>query len=392
MKLLKNLTLLSLFLFPFGEILRFDLGNNIAIRVLDVTVGLTTICFILLSIKNKKPAKSYLKKPILIFSFVAFISLIVNLTWINPSQFFVAILYFVRWISYACIFFVISSLDKKFKKTINKILLFDGLLILILGFVQYFLYPNLRNLYYLGWDEHNYRMFSVFLDPNFAGAFFVLFLLFLVGLMHTYLGTKQKMYTILLAAISIFTLIAIFLTYSRSAILMLAAGLSVYLILIGKEKFLPTLFIGIIAVIVFLTPTYNKENTNLFRVTSSMARVETYNNSLKIIKDHPFFGVGFNAYRYAQQKYKFRPVETKYSSHADAGVDNSFLFVLVTTGIMGFLAYINIWKEILVKNKKSTVLIASILGLFINSFFINSLFFPSIMLWMWVLIGISEDY
>ena len=57
---------------------------------------------------------------------------------------------------------------------VSLLLLFSGLVIVGLGFVQYFFYLGLRNLYYLGWDEHLSFIFQL-LDPNFAGAFPALF-------------------------------------------------------------------------------------------------------------------------------------------------------------------------------------------------------------------------
>ena len=39
----------------------------------------------------------------------------------------------------------------------------------------------------------------------------------------------------------------------------------------------------------------------------------------------------------------------------------------------------------------SIVILASSIGIFVNAFFINSLFYPSIMLWMWVLIGLRDN-
>lgn len=399
MKFLKILCIFIFLTFPLGEIFRIDLGNNIAIRPQDALIGVTVV-FGLIFLNYKSFFKTTFFKPIILFSSIGAFSLIVNSPSLNYQQFLASFLYLLRWVSYAFIYFIITRFDKSYKRLILILMFVNGLLILTAGYTQYFLYPNLRNLYYLGWDEHNYRMFSVYLDPNFAGAFFVLFFLFIVGLIHIYLRAKRRNYAIALVAISILTLAAVFLTYSRSAILMLVAGLSAYLILIGKKKYLLLLFIAITTIILFLTPTYNKENTNLLRTTSSFARVETYNNSLKIIKDHPFFGIGFNAYRYAQESYGMRKVKTKFPSHADAGVDNSFLFVLATTGILGLLSYLFMWKKILNRafyifkkkhNVFSILLISSSLGLFVNSFFINSLFFPSIMLWMWILIGMIED-
>ena len=37
-----------------------------------------------------------------------------------------------------------------------------------------FVYPDLRNLWYLGWDPHYYRVFATLLDPNYVGILLVL--------------------------------------------------------------------------------------------------------------------------------------------------------------------------------------------------------------------------
>ena len=151
MKFLKVLIVLSLLLFPFGELLRFELGNNIVIKPLDVIVGVASLCLFFFPYvrqsfhKNKK-----IFLPIAVFSGIGFGSLLLNSVWLQPNEFFASLLYLVRWISYALLVFIILQFDKQFKKKITYLLFFDGLLILLLGYLQYFFYPNLKSLYHLG--------------------------------------------------------------------------------------------------------------------------------------------------------------------------------------------------------------------------------------------------
>lgn len=400
MKILKYLFLLVLFMFPLGELLRVDVGKNIILKPLDLAVFLTVcVYFANLIIKRIELPKTIFTKPLIAFCAIALFSLVINSFNLSPEQLLTAFLYWVRFVAFAAMYFVVLSLDKNSVKKIPAFLFIDGIIILLLGFIQYFLYPNLRNLYYLGWDEHNYRMFSTFLDPNFAGAFFVLYILLTVGLAQHYLKQIKAKQAVLIFIVSVLTVVSIFLTYSRSAILMLVASTTSYLVLVGKKKFLLVLFGAVAIIIILLSPSFNTENTNLFRTTSSFARLETYSNSVKIIKDRPFFGIGFNAYRYAQQSYGFRKDSTKFPSHADAGADNSFLFVAATTGIIGLGAYLFLWYSILKRainlynknnNMFALIVICSSVGLFINSFFINSLFFPAIMLWIWTTIALMD--
>ncbi len=392
---------LSLVVFPFGELLRINVGNNIILKPLDLLIGFAAFTFFLVRVigKDKFP-DNRLTKPFIVFLAIAFLSLLTNVFNLSEAQLITSFLYLLRFISYAFAYFVISAMDKKIKKNILTLLFIDGAIILFLGYIQYFFYPDLRNLFYLGWDEHNHRMFSVFLDPNFTGALLTLFMVLIIGLAYDQIQKNNIKNIILLVIVAIFTFIAIFLTYSRSAMLMLFFCFGSYFVLLNKKKLILA-GLGIVGVmLIALLPTFNKENTNLLRVTSSYARLESYGNAIKVIKDRPFLGVGFNTYRYAQQSYGFRKSDTKFESHGDAGVDSSLLFVMATTGIFGFCAYIYLWYSMIksafvIRGEDkvlANVVIASTIGIFVNSIFINSLFFPSIMLWIWVVLAIADEY
>jgi O-antigen ligase len=229
-------------------------------------------------------------------------------------------------------------------------------------------------------------MFSSFLDPNFLGAFLVLYFLFVLGLF-----LKKK--NILIAIIGILNLISIMLTYSRSAYLMLFVGLFTFLLLHGKKKLI-LFFISLFAVAVLTLSVVGlkSEGTRLLRITSTQARFPSAQNAITIFKNNPILGIGFNAYEFASSRYGLSKT-SKFPNHAAGGTDNSFLFVLATTGIVGLVAYLFLWFEILSvsrKNQYSAVLVSSSVALFADSIFINSLFYVFIMLWVWVLAGLSE--
>lgn len=382
MGLFKKIFIFVLFLFPLGEIIRINLGNDFFIKPLDLGIGVLILLWLIFKIiKRQKIKQTSILIPAVLFAIVGLFSLIINSFGLSLSEFFVSILYLIRWAAYIGVFFAVSDFDDKFKKRISRLLIFLGSLIVGLGYLQYFFYSDLRNLYYLGWDEHMYRMFSVFLDPNFAGAFFVLFYLFLINKF-----IKKK--TISIGIILLLTLIAVFLTFSRSALIMLIVSSILLFTLLNRKK-LVLILLGIIIVFLLISSRYfNIENINLFRIASSEARLETAANAIKIIRNNPILGVGFNAYRYAQFRYGFRQ-ESGVFNHADAGTDNSLLFVFATTGILGFFTYIFLWLKIF--KISSPLGAASIIGIFINSMFINSLFYPFIMLWLWIILGVREN-
>jgi len=160
-----------------------------------------------------------------------------------------------------------------------------------------------------------------------------------------------------------------------------------------KPKFYAALLL-VFTLTVLLLPRPGGEGVRLEREASIKARLINWKQSLIIAKDHPFFGVGFNTYRYAQKNYGFLEEKNWQVSHAGAGADSSLLFVLATTGIVGLSAYLLLLKRILDAlfsiplSPPSLAAFASLLALLVHSLFANSLFYPWIMGWLWILLGV----
>ena len=392
MNLLINLLIFSL---PLGVILRITPIPNVSIYPFDFIAGLIFL-YVLFEIVSRKTKIRESKLFILIslFLLTGFISLIINAKYLTLQTFLTSFAYSLRFAAYACIIFAFQFLDQKFKDSLNIKLIAAGMVFTFIGFIQYFYYPNLRNLYYLGWDEHLYRLFSTFLDPNFAGAFLVL-LLILVSENIISSFSKNKTRTAIFIFLWVLSLIAIILTYSRSAFIMLIIGITVLLLVHRMFKILPFLIFLFLALL-FIFSNRNIEGLNPLRIASVEARVESTEVALSIISKNPILGVGFNAYRYAQIRYGVREERGALASHADAGTDNSYLFVLATTGILGFLIFLDLWVniiKIIVRNLKSgtyaRVALASIAGLLVNTVFINSLFYAPIIAWTFMLVGLT---
>ena len=68
---------------------------------------------------------------------VALVSLLINLTWLEPKDLLVSSLYLIRWISYASLVGIIWQFDEKFKKKLMALLFIDGVIIVLAGFLQY---------------------------------------------------------------------------------------------------------------------------------------------------------------------------------------------------------------------------------------------------------------
>lgn len=378
------------FVFSLGEIARIHLG--------EVSVGLIDLLMlsaIFLAIRFSYKERPKLLIPTVLTSAAFLVSLIVNLFQYSPNQTSVALLYLLRWVGYSSIYFVILSFAKKSRFALYRYMFFSGALFLTLGFFQYFFYSNLRNLYYLGWDEHMYRLFGTFLDPNFTGIFIALFLFFSF-LLRDKISDKNKLIRLLVNISIPFSVIAIILTYSRSALFALLSGLFVYCVLKRNVKLFAFIVVSSMLVFVVLSRNFYVENTNLLRTASSKQRLETVVQSVEIFKKTPIFGIGFNALRYAREESGFKDLSRFGPSHSGAGVDNSFVFVLVTSGIVGLASYLYLLYNIFLlgirklNEPEGILLLVSLSGLLVSSLFINSLFYSFLMIWIWALAAISE--
>jgi O-antigen ligase len=398
MGLLKYLFIIFLLAFPIAEVGRIQLPNGVAFSLNDIL--LLVVIFVWLGVhilRRRKLVWGKLFMPILIFSLIGLVSLLINFPNLGLNNLLISSLYLVRWIAYALIYFIINEFDSKFKNRIAYLFLFSGLVVVILGYLQFFFYPSLRNLFYLGWDEHLYRMFSSFLDPNFAGAFFVLYFLFTLSFIREYLQKKEIVKILMIVGISVADLIAVYLTYSRSALIMLVVAIITLLVSKGQKKLVAVVLIGLVAIVFVLPKSFTTEGTNLLRITSSNERLNSLQTGIKIFEKSPVLGVGFNAYRYAQHKVGLNNIYWQVT-HSGAGTDNSFLFVLTTAGAVGLVAFIYLLfsvfalaKNNLKRNIYAVVLFSGLAGLILNGLFVNSLFYVLILEWIWVLSSLTEN-
>lgn len=384
----------SLVLFPLGQIARFDLGKGAAITGLDVGIcALFLGLLFLVLIKKAKQAPQFLL-PLIFFIAIGTISILVNFHNLLPYQMGIAFLYGLRVGMYVCIAWLVSSFSQSLKKKIPLILFFSGLIILIGGYIQYFLYPGLRNLLYEGWDEHFYRMFSSFFDPNFLGIFLVLYTLLTL---YFAFSTKQLLWRCFFSLTIFISIVALFLTYSRNSYIVFFVSLILFLLLHGMKKWI----IGLVCISFILLSiglvvfAHHSEGTNLLRSVSTISRVQSLRGAVTIFSEHPVLGVGFDAYRYAQRGMGYLPGDQWEQGHNGAGVNDSFLLVLATTGIIGFSLFLwflyIIIKQDWIETKKSplgVLLLTSFITILLGSFFENAFFYPSLLFWVMVLQGV----
>lgn len=386
-----NKALPLLFLFTTAMAQVGAIRINPIVTVYSHDIGLVLLGLYALFHIPKKMPRPLLLSPIIAFVGICGFSLLVNVYRFPIPDMVSSALYAFRWAGYALLYILVLMWP------VRPIFWLWGLygagsLVAVLGLVQYVLYPALRNLQYLGWDPHLYRVFSTLLDPNFASMLFVLTLV-----LGIYLW-RETAYKWIVGVGGVVTLIALFLTYSRSGYLALFVAMAVAVWFYKHVRLaliVMVLFIGVL----FVLPKPSGEGVQLLRTASTFARIGNWQRGMTLISEQPLFGYGFNTLRYVQRARGWTD-GSEHISHAAAGLDSSLQFVWATTGVLGFGAYVWLLASAVslgVKAKRSKrfmtagfVVVASVASIAVHSQFSNSLFYPILMIWWWVLLGSAE--
>jgi O-antigen ligase len=336
---------------------------------------------------------------------VGLLGLVVALPNLSGQEALVSFFYLLRFITYAALFFVahdaivfVHSQQEKTKSAWywTWILVLSSFLMAVGGFIQLYVLPDLTALAKYGWDPHIGRLVTAMLDPNYAGTYLSLGVAVCLGvLLHV---KMRAIYETALLGCLLTLVLAILLTYSRSGYLMLG----IVLLVISSLRSRWLLVAGAVVAIV-VTLSVPRIQTRLEGAinpdASASLRIVSWQNSWRIAQDNLLLGVGFNSYRYAQDRYGI--VTLDQSGNAGAGADSSWIFIVATTGVIGMLFYVAMYASFLWEAWKLYVgqseplarglalgFFSSLIGLAAASMFNNALFFSWILEYWWVMAGI----
>lgn len=357
------LLLLALFVWPLGQLLVYPVSSGVNLAMLDVVAVLLTGLLIVTSKARKDVIKDSLFKPILLFDLVSLVSLLINPT-------LVAFAYWLRFVVYGSFYFAfrISKTDWR-----RWLVVASGVFIAA-GFFQYLLLSDMRFLYYLGFDDHLYRLVGTLLDPNYTGL--ILVIISLISLV-CFKG-KAKLFTLI-------PLLALALTFSRASYLTLAVGL-VFLAM-RQKRFALLSIVFVLGLFVYLVPKPFGEGVNLARTFSIQSRLANQVSALQKFAEKPIAGFGFGSLKSQQGSIRQFgiPVHT-------GGVDNSFIFVLVTTGLIGIAVFVYLLWSIGKTVWYSDIFSVLFVVILFHSLFNNSFFYSWILAPFWTVIAYSNIY
>lgn len=374
-------SLILTFAIAGSQLIKLPLGEG-GVNLLDmVVIGFCILGLLKIKFQLKKPP-SFIKTSF-VFIFIALLSLIFTPLKLTSFEFFVSFSYLVRFCLYILIGWLIycevfPSLNKK----IIPLLLISGTALAIAGLLQLIFMPDLRFLEKFGWDPHYFRTASTFLDPNFLGSYLVLTLI--IWYKHFSIEKKWYLYSKKsFAYIGVTIYLALLTTFSRGAYLAFLVSFTTFSILNRSfRQFLLTVILFLGLILGFLNyHTSVAQPRGIDRLESAKSRQDSWEQGWNIFKNSPLLGVGFNAYRFALKEYNLGD-QTFLKTHGASTNDSSLLYVLATTGILGFITYLFFLFALIRSGFREKVLPAVILGLVAQSFFANNLFYPPILLWI----------
>jgi len=379
----KIIFFLYVILFPLGQFVRIPahFGGFIEVNIYltDIVIGIAALVWVSQFFILRFPTPPFFREFTAFFG-TAIFSLFLAFDKFNYSEIFASSLYLLRFLCYFIFFFFICQSVKKgiiSQKVIKESLLAIGFFISLSGWVQYFIFPDLRPYISFGWDEHYARIFGTFLDPGFTAILMTLFLLLLLEEIFKLRPKKDLALFSVLVSSWIIGFFALFLTYSRSGYLAFIIGTYI----LAKKRARLRVFYAILALIiitVILLPKPGGEGVKLERTSTIFTRIQNWVQTFSIGSSSPLFGVGFDTLRYFRLEKGLLNKEDFYS-HSAAGADSSILFVFATTGIVGIIAYLSLIFNI---GRKYRNFLPSLVAILVHSLFANTLFYPWVMGWL----------
>lgn len=402
-----------------GLLIRIPFGGA-GILMTDIILPLFAGIWIIKKIifQEKFPRNKFII-PGFIFVSIALLSWVLGAWNLDMKAKILSISYIVRFFSVLIFAWAATEYlptNKKGKKSISKFLknmYWILALILLFGFLQFYLIPDIGTFSTEGgFDPHTGRFLGTWMDPNYLGGFLAFMIPILLCTFYTQKSSKSR---IVIGFLTLLTLWALFLTFSRSTYLAAAAGLFVFFLFHDRKM----IIIGILVVTlgIFSSERATKRvgellgtmksvillDTDEIDATASL-RIENWQKSFELFEKYPVLGIGYNTYR-------FRAAEegvVDESFFSAGGADSTLLTILVTTGITGILSFlyfcikilfINLYRYFKLSKKakhsqKGLIFLAfasGFIAIAVHSLFVNSFLFPLIFIPVMAVAGVLED-
>jgi O-antigen ligase len=418
----------------FGQIFRLDIIRNSAAGLLisDVLVLLIALLLgVLIVAKKICLPRTWVIKLLGIWMITLVLSYVLNFWRYSHSEALVGFGYLVRLISYSSLLVIGYLVANRMSNSIVRYVAYLTVGLIALGVLILYVQPDFTILARLGWDPHQGRMTSTWLDPNYFGSFLaMMFILFLPFANEAKKrgAPYQGAYYVFLSVIWV----TLYFTFSRSALATFIVGALFVAAQMSRRAVVSILVLFIITIaipsrlqsrvaqslnfslqqsgvqkqdpaIASLSQTSGTDNTSaqgagaesVSTDPTSSARIKSWKRAFAVFVHDPILGAGYNFYQYRQRSLGIVSEDAIAHNRSVAGSDSSLLTLLATTGLIGLGAFLTLWGRIVgelwLMRKRALPLgaLGLIAGWFVSSFFNNTLLYAPILLPALLVIGLA---
>jgi len=247
------------------------------------------------------------------------------------------------------------------------------------------------------------RPSASFSNCNILGIYLGALTPLIIGLVLFYYKGKNMILMLLPALLGV---AGIYLTLSRGSGLAIYAAI-MFLCVIGRKRNLIILLLVVLIIFPFVMPKNIKqwakdEGYNPLVFMCNKDRISIYSNTINMIKDHPFIGVGVNTFSRNYAKYKTEEAE-RYAHTIDTTyAHNIYLHMAGEVGLLGLSAFLCFlfsifWQAVKVLRKLednylkaiNLGITACLMAFLINGLTETSLYYSRVVMIFWYLIGMS---
>lgn len=251
-----------------------------------------------------------------------------------------------------------------------------AILVVLWGFFQFIFGVDVADIKWTdpeAFPELRKRVFSTLENPNVLAGYLDVFICLTLGILAKVERRSQK---IILIVLIIMFAACLAMTYSRGAFLTLAVVFAVYGAL--KDWRILILFAAVTGLIAYNDATFTHRILSAFTGSDSSegVRVGIWVSTIAMISDHPFAGIGWNAYQFVYPQYNYYIADPNiviYHAH------NIYLNFAAEIGIVGALAFFwyffgTMFMTLALRNNERYVKGTSALTNFAEEIFANSSF------------------
>lgn len=369
--ILHTLVWLTFGIFSLGQLSRFELPLGGAIYGFELLMLMSFILWLTRAILvNRKVLLPVIFRLLMLLWIALFFSLTISLAERSRYEIFSPLAYWLRLGIYGSFGWMLWNLvkEKLWRVSVRYVLVGIGIFWAISGLLQWWFVPDVRFLYYFGFDDHYYRVVGLLLDPGFLGLTYVLTLILLELL------PKNRLTWMFYAIV----LIALGLTYARSAYMVYLVSMMMLAWNFRSIRYLlkRSLFMGLIILMLTIWLPAGGEGVNLARTYSIESRATSVLTAYDIFKSNPRWGIGFNRYP------EFITQPSIIQAYHPSSPDNSFMLLLTTTGLIGMLSIVFIGWKLFREFSKDVFVWVSASAVMVHSLTNNSLFYVFVLFWM----------